>query len=148
MSHFSSLLSERLAVLATVDPQDGATSAVSSDYVDMADFDKLLGVVLIGAITGTVDAKFEQAKDGSGTDVKDVTGKAITQLEATDDDKQALINLRADELDIDNGFTHARLTVTPTGGTTNLLGAVILGGDPKNYPASDSDLASVAEIIS
>ena len=148
MSHFSSLLSERVAVVATVDPIDGATTARSSDYVDMADFDKLLGIVLIGAITGTIDAKFEQAKDGSGTDVKDVTGKAATQVADDGDAGQVLINLRADELDIDNGFTHARLTVTPTGGTTNLLGAVILAGDPKNYPASGSDLASVAEIIS
>ena len=148
MSHFASLLSERLAVVATVDPMDGATTARSSDYVNMEEFDKLLAIVLVGAITGTIDAKLEQATDSSGTDVKDVTGKAITQVADDEDNGQMLINLRADELDMDNGFTHVRLTVTPTGGTTNLLGAVILAGDPKNYPASNYDLASVAEIIS
>ena len=144
---FNSLLSERLAVVATIDPADQGTSAATSDYVDMSKFDKLLGVVLVGAITGTIDAKLVQATDSSGTGVKDVTGKAITTIADDEDAGQALINLRADELDIDGGFRYAALVLTPTGGTTNLASAVLLGGDAKNNPASDDDLASVAEII-
>jgi hypothetical protein len=43
----------------------------------------ILAVLQSGALgTSDLDAKLQQAKDSSGTGAKDVTGKAITQLDA------------------------------------------------------------------
>ena len=140
----ASLLSERMAIVATIDPVDAATSAVNSDYVDMSKFSRLMAVVMAGAITGTIDGKLTESTDGSGGSEQDLTGKTITQLSATDDNKQGVINIHESELSA--GFDFVRLVLTPTGGTTNLAGAIILGGDASHEPASDSDLASVNSI--
>lgn len=141
--------SEAAAIVATVDPDALAVGAISSDYVNMANFDQVLALVMAGVLgaAATLDAKLEQAQDSSGTGVKDITGKAITQLvKATDDGKQAIINCRAQELDINNGFSFVRLTMT-VGAAISDGGGAILGMGPRYGPASDNDLASVAEII-
>ncbi len=144
------LPSHKAAVVATIDPDAYAAGAVSSDWVNMADFESLQAIVMAGTLgtAATLDAKLEQATDGTGTGVKDITGKAITQLvKATDDDKQAIINLFADELDVNNSFTHARLTMTVAVATSD-AGAVVMGHNPHYGPANLRDLASVAEIVS
>lgn len=146
----NALPSERVAVAGVIDPDVTAAGAVSTDYIDMRKFGSALAIVLAGTMeaTSTLDAKLQQAQDAGGTGVKDITGKAITQLTAagTDSDKQALINLRAEDLDGDNGFTHARLTITVAVADSD-AGGLILGLDPRHAPASDNDLASVDEIV-
>lgn len=144
----SVLGSERVAILAALNPVDIATTASSTSWIAAANFFRFMGVVQVGAITGTVDAKFQQATTSTGTGAKDVTGKSITQVAATGDNRQAVINCRHDDLDIDGGFDYIRLTVTPTGGTTNLAAALLLGIDGRATPASDYNATSVAEVIS
>lgn len=142
--------SERVAVGGVIDPDANAAGALTSDYVSLAEFHSCMGIVMVGTMgsTGTIDAKLVQATDSAGTGVKDITGKAITQLTeaGTDDDKQAVINCRAEELDVDNGFDHVALVLT-TAAATSDSAAVLLGLDPRHGPASDSDLASVDEIV-
>lgn len=138
-------MSEQFAILGAINPADLATTAASTSYLDIKNHHRIVGVVIGGALTGTLDAKFEQATDTSGTAVKDVTGKAITQLAASSDNKQAVINLRADQLDLAGGFYYVRLTLTPTGGTTNLAGAVVLGGGSRYSPPASA--ASHVETI-
>ena len=108
-----------------------------------------MGIVFAGTLgtSATVDAKFEQATDASGTGAKDVTGSAITQLTeaGTDSDKQAVINLSQESLDIANSFTHVRLSVTVAVATSD-IGAVVLGLSPSYGPASDTDATTVDEI--
>lgn len=130
------LASEQLALAGIINPADLATTAASTGWIDAALYHQLMGVVLTGAITGTLDAKFQQATSSAGAGAKDVAGKAITQLAATADNKQAVINLRHDDLDMDGGFRYVRLTVTPTGGTTNLGGACVLGLLARKNPVS------------
>lgn len=139
--------SEVAAVVGVVNPADLATSAVSTDWVAAANFFRFLAVVQAGALTGTLDAKFEQATTSSGGGAKDVTGRAITQLADSDDNVQALINLKHDDLDIANGFDYVRLTLTPTGGTTNLGAAVLLGFNARSNPASANDSTTVEEVV-
>ena len=142
--------SEKVAVVATIDPDAYTAAAYTSDWVNMADFEEVLAVIKVGtmASTSTVDAKLQQATDSSGTSAKDVTGKAITQLTeaGSDSDKQALINLKSYELDVENGFTHVAVVVT-VGTAASDMDATILGLRPKYGPASDYDLASVDEIV-
>jgi hypothetical protein len=139
------LPSERVAVIDTIDPQDAATTAKTSAWFDMAKYHEVMAVVFAGAVTGTVDAKFTQATTSGGAGAKDVTGKAVAQMAATDDNKQKLLNLRPEDLDVNGGFRWAKLTVTPTGGTTNLLGAVVLGFLARKMPVTHD--TTVAETV-
>ena len=149
MSNPNLLPSARAAVVGIIDPDANDAAAYSTAYIAMKDFESLMAIIMAGTLgtAATLDAKFEQATDSGGTGKKDITGKAITQLvKATNDDDQAVINLRADELDVEGGFTHVRLTMTVAAATSD-SGAVVLGMDPHYGPASDNDLASVQEIV-
>ena len=146
----NSLPSERVAIGGVIDPDANAAGALTTNWLDMGLFGSAMGIVLVGTMgsTGTIDAKLQQATDSSGTGAKDITGKAITQLTeaGTDDDKQAIINVRAEELDVANSFNHVALVLTTAVATSDSAG-VIVGLDPRHGPASDNDLASVDEIV-
>lgn len=137
-------------VVGVIDPDAYAAGSVSTGWVSLVTFQALMALVLAGDLgaDATLDGKFEQAKDAAGTGAKDVAGKAITQLTkaGTDDNKQAVVNLRADELDVNAGFTHARFTLT-VGTAASDAGAVLLGFHPRYGSASASDAATVDEIV-
>lgn len=142
--------SDEVAVVGAIDPDVYTAAAYSTGWVSMVAWQKLMAIVMAGTLgsSATLDAKFEQATDSGGTGVKDITGKAITQLTqaGTDSDKQAIINLRADELDIANGFTHARLTMT-VGTATSDAGALLMGLIARYRNAAANDAAAVDEIV-
>lgn len=141
------LASDRVTLAAVIDPDATAAGAVSSGWVSMVDFDNIMAVAMAGTLgtSATLDAKLEQATNSSGAGVKDITGKAITQLvKATDDDKQAIINCRAEELDVENSFTHVRLTIT-VGTATSDAGGFIVGMNGRYQPVADA--ATVAEVV-
>lgn len=143
---FGRELSEALGLVATIDPQLVDNATVTSDLVSMSECRRLLFVVTVGATDTTVDAKLREATDASGSDEQDLDGKAITQLGATDDNKQVLLEVTDEELSA--GYTHVSLDVTVGNGSTGAdVAAVGLAGVPRSYPASDLDLASVAEIV-
>ena len=114
MSGPNSLPSERVAVLGTIDPDVTVASTVTSDWCDLTKFKSGMAVIFAGTLgaSATLDAKLEEAKDSSGTGAQDLTGKSITQLTqgGTDSDKQALINVRSEELSAD--YTHVHVSVT------------------------------------
>lgn len=140
------LPSEAAAVAGVIDPDAIAVGPASSAWVDMGQFDQIMAVALVGTLgaAATADAKLEQALDATGSGAKDIPGKAIAQVAVSD--VQAVINCRAEELDIDAGFRFARLTIT-IGAAASDAGGVVLGFGPRYAPASDLDLASVAEIV-
>lgn len=143
--------SDRFAVAGAIDPDAYTAATYTTGWISMATFNEIMAVVMAGTLgaSATLDAKIEQATDSGGTGAKDVAGAAITQLTqaGTDEsDKQAIINLWAEDLDVDNDFTHVRLSVT-VGTATSDMGAVVFGRCARYGPASDSDAASVAEIV-
>lgn len=145
------LASDRVALLATIDPDALTATAFSSDWVDIQDYNSLMAVVYLGTlgVNATVNAKLEQDDVGDASNTKDITGKAITELTqaGTDaSDNQAIINVREDELDVAGGFRYVRLTIT-IGVATSDGGGAIYGINPTYGVASDNDLASVAEIV-
>ncbi len=122
-------ISEVLAVLATFDPISQAAATVTTGWVSMADMDRLLAILQTGVLGGaaTVDAKLQQAKDNAGTGVKDIPNKAIVQIvKATGDNKQALINLKQNDLDVAGGFSYVRLSIT-VGVAASQIAASLLG---------------------
>jgi hypothetical protein len=140
--------SERAAVVATIDPANHNNSTVNSDYVDLSKFHEAMFILQLGAVDNTVDFKLRESRDTSGTGEQDMTGKAITQLTGTDDNKVAIINVKANELTAQpNPYRYVRASATVGNGTTNIISCVGLGMRPRIGPGSDDDLADVAQII-
>ena len=145
----NSKASEMLAVLATIDPASQAAGALSTGWVSVANHLGFLAVVQTGVLgtAATVDAKLQQALDSSGTGAKDISGKAITQIvKATGDNKQALINIKPEELDTVNGFGFVRVTVT-VGVAASITSAQLLGVNPRFAPADAGNQAAVVQVI-
>lgn len=138
--------SDSIAVLAAIDPDAMAAGEVSTPWINASDFASFAAIIMVGALgaSAAVDAKIGQATDSAGTGVKDLTGKAITQITANDG--QAIIDFKAVELDLEGDYTHFRLTLT-VGAATSDVAALVLGADARYEPASDHDAASVVEIV-
>jgi hypothetical protein len=140
---------DRTAVLATLDPASVAASTVVTTWVPVANFHSICAVLQTGVLgaSATVDARLRQATSSAGAGAKDITGKAITQIvKASGDNKQAVIEVRADELDSNNGFNFVALSVT-VGTAASLLSASLLGVNPRFVPASAGNQAGVVQMV-
>ena len=145
----NSKASEMLAILATIDPASQSAGSVTTGWVSVANHHGLLAVVQTGVLgtLATVDAKLQQATDSTGAGAKDVAGRAITQIvKATGDNKQALINLKPEELDTLNGFGFVRVALT-VGVAASITGAQLLGVNPRFAPADSGNQAAVVQVI-
>jgi hypothetical protein len=141
--------SELIAILATLDPSSQSTGTATTGWISVGSYHNLLAVIQTGTLgTGaTIDAKLQQASDATGAGAKDISGKVITQIvKATGDNKQVLINLKPEELDIANGFGFVRLSLT-VGVAASLTSAQVLGVTPRVLPADAGNQAAVAQII-
>ena len=141
--------SELLAILATLDPSSQATGTATTGWISVANHHGLLAIVQTGVMgTGaTLDAKVQQAQDASGTAAKDIAGKSITQIvKASGDNKQALINVKPEELDTVNGFGFVRLSVT-VGVAASQTAAQVLGINGRELPANTANQAAVVQIV-
>ncbi len=146
----NSLASENLAVLATLDPVSQAASTVTSGWVDASKFAEILALIQTGVMgaSATVDAKLQQATSSGGAGAKDVTGKALVQiLKAAGDNKQAWINLRPEQLDVNGGFRWVRLSLT-VGTAASIVSAMLLGVHARQGTAADQNQAGVVQSIS
>lgn len=108
--------SDQATLLAKLDPVSQGAATVTTGWVKVSDFHHLVATLAVGALgaSATVDAKLQQATDGSGSGAKDVVGAAITQLTqaGTDSNKVVKINLDPNKLDVEGGFDYGRLSVT------------------------------------
>lgn len=140
--------SERLALVGTIDPDAYAAGTYLTDAIDMADFDRVLFLILAGDLVtnNTTDFKVTASVASGGT-YYDLTGAAITQLTeaGSDSDKQAMVEVKAiDVLAAGYRYIKGSLTVATAGADASV---VALGFDPHYGPASDQNLTSVAEIV-
>lgn len=142
--------SEIAGLVGIIDPDAYTAATYTTGWVSTAKWTALMAIVMAGDLgsSATLNAKLQQASDSSGTGAKDITGKAITALTqaGTDDNKQAIINLRGEELDVDNGFNHVRLSMTVATATSD-AGALLLGLFPARGPATDVDATTVDEVV-
>lgn len=132
---------EKAAVVAAA---AGVAATFSTEWIQANAFLRYLAVAGGGAGVTALDAKIEQATDSGGTGVKDVTGKVATQITAAN--QQAVFGVQPDHLDLANGFTFFRLTITAAGAGAPAYGAV-LGIDGVNGPAKNYDASSVAQVL-
>jgi hypothetical protein len=147
--------SEMLTILATLDPASQAVGTSTTGWISVANHHGLMASVQSGALgaSATLDAKFQQALDSSGTGAKDIIGKdntnkAITQLTqaASGSNRQVLINLKPEELDTVNGFGFVRLSVT-VGVAASITSAQLIGVNPRYAPADSLNQAAVAQVV-
>ncbi len=146
------LLSEIAAVVATIDPDVYTASTYLSDAIDMAKYDQLVGVGMVGTLGSSATATFRyvQATTSGGTYKAispAIATTALTQAVSPDDsDKQVVLNLRAEQLDAANNFRWVKLEMV-IGTATSDAGAIVFASGSRYGPAHDNDLASVAEIV-
>lgn len=149
MSDINLKPSQRVSVVGKINPQS-ASSVQATGWLDATAFHNFMALISVGALgaSATVDAKIQQATDNTGTSAKDVSGKSITQLTkaGSDDNKQVLINLKQEDLDIGNGFKFFQLSITPATAAC-LIGGTVLGFDPRYGAATDNDASSVDEVV-
>lgn len=140
---------EGLALVGTVDPATVANSEVFTDVVDMGALQQAIAVAMLGNMAAeTIDFKAYSC-DSDGNNAAAITGKAATQLAAhasNNDGKQLVINLRDTDL-LASGKQHVKFGLV-TGGATGGPAAVAVFGALRQGRAADSDLSSVAEIVS
>lgn len=149
MDALNSRFTERNAILATINPASQGVGTANSGWIPVALFHQIAALLAIGVFgaSATVDAKFQQATNGSGAGAKDITGKSLTQLLAGGgNNRQAVIEVRPEDLDTNNGYTHVQFSVT-VGAASTLISAFIVGALPRFQTAADRNAASVAQIV-
>lgn len=148
------LMSERLHVIATIDPDHYAASTVGSDAWDMQTYRQAMVIVMSGAVaaTGTLDWKLKESATSNGT-FTTYTGKGTaTPHTTTYTDSQSIINISSKELSATTitGARWCKLHMT-VGTTTVFAGAVVLGSKSRFKEPwttiSYGDLATVVEIV-
>lgn len=142
---YTQKISEDLAVLAVANPALVDNAAVATGWVKLDKAQRALALFVVGATDiGITSILVQEATDGSGTGA--ATLKSATNLTATDDNKQVLINVDAAELS--NGYSHVRFTATVGDGTVGAqVCAVILGACTRWKPASMFNAASVTQVV-
>ena len=145
---FTKRLSEQMYPLDNDPPDSVAAGTVTGAYVSMKNYDRAWLVLHVGDMqaTATLDCKLRQAKDSSGTSVKDVSGKAITQLTQAggDGDQVVVIELRAEELDVNGGFEHVNYVITVANAAVE-LGAILFGAVTHYEPVPTTNYEEIVD---
>jgi hypothetical protein len=141
---FNCKLCEFLTLVGTIDPQVVADTPVFGDEIAVSGFEELIFVFSLGAVDKTVDCAVWEDTDGAAGGTQAL--KSATQLTATDDNKQAIINIQRHELSA--GFTHVRPRIVCGAAQAAPLSCVVFGANSGPKPGALADLASVAEIKS
>lgn len=115
----------------------GGTNA-STSWVSMKGYDGVYAKVILGTWNASDDldeCRLEQATDASGTGAKDLTtdGSGLNYDTANPvdaDGDTVVLEAKAEDLDVANGFTHVRLYVAEGGntGVDNVTGVLIRHG--------------------
>jgi hypothetical protein len=135
--------SERIGVCAVVVPQSANNTTKDTGGIDLSKFHAAMFVLQLGTIDAVIDFKLQESADD--VTYTDLTGKSITQLTGTDDNKQAVIAVRSDELSAGKRYVRARATLG--NGVAQLVAVLGLGVEPRYGPATDDDLATVAQVV-
>jgi hypothetical protein len=140
-------LSERLAIVSTLDPVSQGAATVTGDSIDMKVYSRVVFVLLTGALgtSATVDLAIKGDTASGGSYTTTITGKSITQLvKASNDNNQAIVEVTADAVAA-QGYRYIRPSVT-VGAAASLI-ALVAFAQCDYTPAADYDLASVVEIV-
>lgn len=142
-------LSEKLAVVATIDPQTLADTEVFSDVIDMSKYHRVMAIFQTGAMnasTGTLVARACTCDSAGANAAALKTATTVPVTEDVNDNAQVVIEV--DEMDLAGGATNKDRYVKfgMVSGATGGPAACVVLGEPKQGLAKDSDLSTVQEI--
>ena len=137
---FCERLSEQLAVVAVIDPQAGASVAITSNVVSMINHRRALFILSKGAGTAGVLVNIQEATAGFAAGTATILTRAAVNCAAPN--TQYLFEVTSEALAAGN--TALRAILTPV--ATDLLSLVCLADVVRYHPASDYDIASMTAI--
>lgn len=138
-------LSEKAAVIGTVDPQTITTVEVFTDVIDMSYYHRVMAIFMGGnmAADGSMICRAATC-DSGGTNAASL--KTATTVVAGTDNSQVIIEV--DEMDLAGGATnkdqYIKFGIVSAGSGGPV--AVVVLGELKQGIAKDYDLSTVAEI--
>jgi hypothetical protein len=142
MPNYTERFTETVALLDTINPALVDNAAAETGWVAVKLYRRIIGVVLLGATDiGVTLIRLLGATDGSGTGSTAI--KTATNLTATDDNKQVLLEAGIDAL---TGYTHVKLTATVGNGDTGAQIAGVLLGSVARYADVTHD-TTVAQVV-
>ncbi len=148
MASYTERFTETMIPLVVAHPDSVAPGTITSDRVDAGYYHRMFLYVDVGDIvaTGTVDIKLTQATTAAGAGVKDITGKAITQLTQAGGDSDSIvgIELRAEELDVNNGFNWVGVVIV-VGTAAAELSAVLMKIIPRYEPPATTGWQEIVD---
>ena len=98
-------------------------------WVSMANYDALAVLVQSATIAtgGAVTAQLRQAKTAAGGTPKDIAGKTAAFTDA-EDDTLKVIEMRAADMDVNNGYKYVGVLITETETQNAAMSAVFVRG--------------------
>lgn len=137
-------LSEKIGLVATIDPQTVTTSEVFSDVVDMSKFNRVMGVFAGGnmAADGSMICRVVTC-DSAGNNAAAL--KTASTVAAGTDNTQVIICVDNNDLPgTTNADRYIKFGIT-SAGSGGPVSCMIMA-EAKDQPSSLHDLATVAEI--
>lgn len=123
------LSKDRIPTKSILAPQSvAAAGTASSGWVDAATALRLVAACGVGAGTGSAAFTWEQGDSSSGGNAKAVTGPGTLTLLTTE---HGCTEVKAEQLDLANGFRWVSVKVTVTGGSGTFCAAAVLGAEPR-----------------
>jgi hypothetical protein len=142
MADYTERFSEVWSLLGSIRGANASTEQ-NTGYVSLANYHRVMVIVIPVSLGSALDVDLEQGTDTSGTGAKTVDsgGKDITVALA--DTAPSVIELRTAEMDVTGGFDCLNVEVTPTAGSYFWCG--IFGGVPRFAPVSTTNYDSVTD---
>lgn len=149
-------------IVSAIVPVDLSGAANAGDWVNLENYGRCVVVVFKGAGTAGDDPviTLQQATDNAGTGAKDLDFTAVwskigaqtgigtftkttqaaanTYTDATSAEAQGLfvVDIRAEQLDAANGFTHLQLSIADVGANAQLGAALYILTEPRHAGAT------------
>lgn len=125
---FHNLFKEVFMQMALPPAADLGSTISPATYIDMSQYDRGAFVLLVGATDRTTQTiQLLQATSSAGAGSKNVTNVINTTLGATDDNKYAIIEFGADQLDLAGGFRYVAVQPAVAGGTAAAAAVLFFG---------------------
>ena len=148
---YTNRFSEVVVPLLDVIPvlRTAAAAVVSADFADLGNYHRAVLVVHTGAmVSGTgLEIQLLQATSAIGAGAKgiptDLAPEKILELDGDDDDSIFVIELRAEELDINNGFHFVGISYDVDDQNAT-FSAILFGIEPRYAPVP---VTAYAEIV-
>lgn len=147
---YTDKLSEKLAVVGKIVPQNLAAGTATTDVIDLLNVRRVLFILSTGVLTSTNTTDFKvRGCATSGGSYADIPSAAITQLTQAggDSSKIVLLEVRAEKVAALNlGYRYILGSLT-TAAAAGYVSVVALAAVGRHKPENKANLAAVKEIV-